>query len=81
MSSPLYEIIELKDGTLSLRPANSEDEALVSIKFSAEANDFLADTKLEVVRAMIEAGFEAVSDISERELVDKDQQPESSLLH
>lgn len=81
MSSSLYEIVELKDGTLSLKQANSEGEPLVSIKFSDEANRFMADSKLEVVKAMIEAGFEAVSEITEREIELNSESSDSTILH
>ena len=81
MSSSLYEIVELKDGTLSLKQADSEGEPLVNIKFSDEAVRFMADSKLEVVKAMIEAGFQAVSDITEREMELDSDSSESNILH
>ncbi len=66
MSSSLYEIVELTDGCVGLRRAGEDDsEPLVMIKFSKEAEGFLKDARFEVVKAMIEAGLEAVGDLAE----------------
>jgi hypothetical protein len=81
MPSPLYEIVELADGAVALRPAGEEGEALVSIKLSASAMEFLGDDKIEVVKAMIEAGFEAVAEITEREYTTASAAVESTTLH
>lgn len=66
--SSLYEIVELADGEIVLRRAEddtSDDESLVSIKFSEESIFFLGESRLAVARAMIEAGLDKVSELSE----------------
>ncbi|GAA5317224.1 MAG: hypothetical protein AseanaTS_24280 [Candidatus Pelagadaptatus aseana] len=81
MPSPLYEIVELTDGTVALRPADGEGEALVSIKLSDSASEYLGEDKLEVIKAMIEAGFEAAAEITEREYTTAGTEQQSSTLH
>ena len=75
MSSSLYEIIELTNGDVALRRVDAEEgsEPLVAIKFSEESLFFLGEAKLEIAKAMIEAGLDTVSDIVDSaELDDKD---------
>lgn len=60
----LYEIIELDNGDVALQRAEEQSgEPLVSIRFSEESSFFLDDAKLEVAKAMIEAGLDVVSEI------------------
>lgn len=66
--SSLYEIIELPNGEIALARAEDDNpgsEPLVSIKFSEESVHFLGDSRLEVARAMIEAGLDTLSELSE----------------
>ncbi len=81
MPSPLYEIVELTDGAIALRPADGDGEALVTIKLSSSASEFLGEDKIEVVKAMIEAGFEAVAEINEREYTNSSSEFSSSTVH
>lgn len=68
MSSYLFEIVELGDGYVGLRRAGEEGEPLIRIKFSEEADNFLQESRLDVVKAMIEAGMEAFGEIADSEL-------------
>lgn len=65
--STLYEIIELPNGDVALQRVDEEGEPLVSIRFSQESVYFLNDAKIEVAKAMIEAGLEAAGEIQEVE--------------
>lgn len=67
MSSETYEIIELSNGDVALRRAGHKDDPLVRIHFSAESLNFLREHKIEIARAMLEAGIEAVQEISDLE--------------
>ena len=60
MASTLYEIIELPDGEFALQRSGEEGEPLVRIEFSEEARVYLLDSGLDVARAMIDAGIEAI---------------------
>jgi hypothetical protein len=64
MSAKLYEIIRLSDGSFALQQADGEAEPLVKVLFSKEAEHFLAGSSEEVAKVMIDAGVEAVEDLS-----------------
>jgi len=61
----LFEIVELPDGEIALRRADESGEPLVSIKFSEESLYFLNESKIDIAKAMIEAGLEAAGEIQE----------------
>lgn len=65
--STLYEIIELPNGDIALQRADEKGEPLVSIRFSQESLYFLNESKVEVAKAMIEAGLEAAGDMDGEE--------------
>lgn len=50
----VLEIIELDDGEIILRPAESEGEPLLRIRFSEEAASLLRQSRFEVAREMID---------------------------
>ncbi|GGX53321.1 hypothetical protein [Saccharospirillum salsuginis] len=62
-----WEIIELANGEIALRKADSDDEPLLTIKFSDEAKDRLQDQTVDVARAMISAGVQVATDIENME--------------
>ena len=61
----LFEIIELPNGDVALRRADETGEPLVSIRFSKESLYFLNEAKIDIAKAMIEAGLEAAGDIQD----------------
>ena len=61
--STLYEIIELADGDIALQRADEEGEPLLKIHFSNESQELLEDAKIDIAKAMIEAGLEVVGAI------------------
>lgn len=50
----VLEIVELDDGEIILRPAESAGEPLLRIRFSEEAAGLLRDSRFEVAREMID---------------------------
>ncbi len=86
----LYEILELSTGEIVLKRMDEEEtqegeaieadaaDPLVSIKFSEEALFFLGSAKLEIAKAMIEAGLnhagslDLLGDQDEQALLDED---------
>jgi hypothetical protein len=64
--SSVLEIIELKNGDIVLQPADSEGSPMVTIRFSDEAIDHMPYMKLEVAKAMIQAGIQAFAELSEQ---------------
>lgn len=69
----LFEIIELPNGEIALRRAGEGGEPLVSIRFSPESLHFIHDAKLEVAKAMIEAGLEAAGEAQAGNLADESE--------
>lgn len=64
MNSSLLEIVELPDGDFVLRRAGESDsEPLCQIRFSSEAGDYLPEERLEVAKAMIQAGIEVAAEL------------------
>lgn len=80
MASTLFEIVELPDGEFALQRAGEEGEPLVRIEFSEEARVYLLDSGLDVARAMIDAGIEAIEKLGTDNIVDG-QQAGSRVLH
>ncbi|WP_108127004.1 hypothetical protein [Saccharospirillum mangrovi] len=77
-----WEIIELGNGDIALRKADSDEEPLLTIRFSDEAKDRLQDQRIHVARAMISAGVQVATDI---ESLDDDEElaveAEDATLH
>lgn len=71
MSNPeLLEIVELTDGQVVLRRADSSagtGEPLVSIRFSAEAREFLGEHAGALGKSMIAAGLQMLGAIFSRQ--------------
>ncbi|GAA6152642.1 hypothetical protein [Pseudoteredinibacter isoporae] len=65
MDTVLFEIVELANGDVALQRADDKGEPLLTIHFSEESNFYLQDAKVEVARAMVQAGLEAASEIAE----------------
>lgn len=64
--SSVLEIVELLDGEVVLQSADGEGEPMVSIRFSEEANAYMPYIKLEVAKAMIQAGIQAFAELTEQ---------------
>ena len=67
MTSSFLEIIELDNGDIVLKRADSEGEPLVNIRFSDESKHYMPDSKLEIARVMIQAGIEAAAEMNAEE--------------
>lgn len=63
MASTLFEIIELPDGEFALQRSGDSGEPLLRIEFSEEARVYLRGSGLDVARAMIDAGIEAIENL------------------
>ncbi len=64
--SSVLEIVELCNGDIVLQPAGGEENPMVTIRFSEESNTYMPYMKLEVAKAMIQAGIQAFSDLTEQ---------------
>lgn len=77
MSTSLLELVELPNGDIALKKADS-DEQLVNIHFSEESEIALSQMKMLVARAMIEAGIDAFTEINNTKLQELE---ESGTVH
>jgi hypothetical protein len=60
MSSSFYEIVMLPDGEVVLQRSDENGEPLIRINFSEEALCYLREGSMDVAKAMIDAGIDAV---------------------
>lgn len=83
MPTSLLEIIDLGDGEIVLQRADDDREPLVTIRFSEESRLYIMDNGLEVAKAMIQAGLEAVSNLSEQTEIELEEETASGprILH
>ena len=71
MPTSFLEIVELPDGRIVLR--RSEDqEALLTLDFSADAKGFLQGQHVEVAKAMIGVGVQMAGRLAEGEMASAD---------
>ena len=73
MPTALLEIVDLGDGEIVLQRADDDNEPLVTIRFSEESQAYIVDQSLEVARAMIHAGLQAVARLSEQVAFEMDE--------
>ena len=64
MSDAYLEIVELETGDVALQAGGIETEPLVSIHFSDVTKNQLSHKHIKVAKAMLEAGFQALGDLS-----------------
>ena len=84
MSESVLEIIELPNGEYALKRADGEGEPLVNIRLSDESKHYLDGAALDVVKVMIQAGIQAVAQMSGKEDIFKDvtnTAPQQRVLH
>jgi hypothetical protein len=75
-----WEIIELANGEVALRRADSNDDPLLVIRFSDEAKERLKEQRLDVARAMISAGVQVATEIESSE-DDVETEDHPSIVH
>ena len=80
MSSSFYEIVMLSDGEVVLQRADEKGEPLIRINFSEEALYYLREGSMDVAKAMIDAGIDAVEEFGHELPVD-DEELEQRVLH
>ncbi len=73
MSSSLYQIVMLPSGDVVLQRADNTTEQLVRIIFSDEVKSFLGATSIEIAKAMIDAGIDAVENLGVNGQVEDDE--------
>lgn len=81
MPSSLYEIVMLPSGEVVLQRANEEGDPLIRINFSDEAKFYLNDTAMDIAKAMIDAGIDAVEELSSDGLSVDEAEFEKRIIH
>jgi hypothetical protein len=64
LAASLLEIVELASGEFVLRRPGGDGEPLVRIRFSPESREYLSDARLDVAKAMIEAGIQTAAQLA-----------------
>ena len=60
------ELVHLNNGDIALRRADSPEQPMVVIRFSDTSLNLLAPDKLDIARAMVEAGIQRFGEIQVR---------------
>lgn len=82
MSASFLEIVELSNGDFALQRLDEDGESLLTITFSKEAKNFLQENNVAVARAMINAGIQAVGEITASEAgIDVDIEEVPTVVH
>ena len=68
MSNSYYEVVELANGDIALQRVDGDGEPLVKIKFSPEVQYYLEEHCIDVAKAMINSGIQAVGMIQQEEV-------------
>ena len=64
LAASLLEIVEIANGEFVLQRAGGQAGPLVNIRFSDESRQYLADARLEIAKAMIQAGIQAAAQMA-----------------
>jgi hypothetical protein len=64
VSSSFLEIIELPNGDIVLQRADGEGDPILNISFSDESKTYMPKGRMDIARAMIHAGIQAVAEMS-----------------
>lgn len=79
MPTSFLEIVELPDGRIVLRRGDDE-EALVTLEFSADAKAFLQGQHIEVAKAMFNLGVQMAGSLADGDY-DMEYGEEPRVLH
>jgi len=81
MTEQRIELIQLENGDLVLRPAESSDQALMTLSFSERLSDSLEGLELTIANAMVQAGIECFQDIQASKVEQASAANASGMLH
>ena len=77
MPTSLYEIVMLPNGDVILQRADHTEEPVVTISFSEDAKAYLQEARLDIARIMIDAGIDAVEQLSADEVMELMEEAEA----
>ncbi|MBV1869565.1 MAG: hypothetical protein KUG76_01555 [Gammaproteobacteria bacterium] len=67
MSDSFFEVVQLANGDIALKRTGESSEPMVTIHFSEDVKTYLGNSLDEVGRAMIGAGVDSASKVTELE--------------
>ncbi len=76
----VLEIIELENGEMAIRNADSDAEPMIKVNFSEELREKLSGQYLDVARVMLTAGIQMVAD-SGLDLSDEEEAEPEPIIH
>ena len=79
MTDSRIELVQLENGDIALRRADSPDKPLVTISISDEVEDLMPADKIDIAQAMVEAGIERYRDIQVERI--EESQAAHGMLH
>ena len=80
----IFEIVVLPNGDIALKRDNDIDEPIIRISFSKEVDGFSEESKINVAKAMIDAGIDLFDkmDLDILQKKENDQSPDiSTIIH
>lgn len=72
MSNLFLEIIELADGQIALRKADSNEEPIMRVSFSEDVREQLNEECIDVAKVMLTAGIHMISDLNVKASTDSE---------
>ncbi|HAU69144.1 MAG: hypothetical protein P8I38_08530 [Arenicella sp.] len=75
------ELVHLKNGDIALRRADSPEQPMVVIRFSDSSLSLVAPDKMDIARAMVEAGIQRFGDIQSQRVEEAKEAAEQGMLH
>ena len=79
MTDSRIELVQLENGDIALRRADSPDKPLVTISISDEVHDLMPADRIDIAQSMVEAGIERYRDIQVERV--EDSQALQGMLH
>ena len=77
----VIELVQLENGDIALRHSEMPDQPLVTMTFSDELEPMISGAKLDIARAMVEAGIQRQQEIQASRIKEMQQASTSGLLH
>jgi len=75
------ELVHLENGDIALRRADDPEKPMVVIRFSDVSLSLVAPDKMDIARAMVEAGIQRFGDIQSRRVEEAKEAAEQGMLH
>ncbi|MEO0367163.1 MAG: hypothetical protein AAF197_00095 [Pseudomonadota bacterium] len=75
------ELVQMENGDIALRRSDLQEHPMVIIKFSDVSLNLISPDKLEIARAMVEAGIQRFGELQVQRVEEAQAAAESGFLH